>query len=88
MTDPVLAASQRLQELFGLSPEAAVRAVSEVADAFDVDVDEFIAGRHQQLHAKGINNSAAFQIIQQELSRLRFRAPPMTERQLRRRIYW
>lgn len=87
MTDPVAAASQRLQELFGLSPEAAARAVSEVADSFHMEVDEFVTVRHQQLHAQGVNNSTAFQLIQQELPRLRFRAPPMSERQLRRRIY-
>jgi hypothetical protein len=87
VNDPVEDAVQRLQALCGLPRALAERAVSEVTDAFAYDVDGFISARHSALRAQGLDNRDIFAAIDKELRALRFRAPTMSERQLRRRIY-
>ncbi len=77
----------RLQSLLGLSGTQAARAVDEVLDALGMEVDEFIARRHAELQAQGEANSEIFERIAQELGALRFKAPPLSARQIRRRIY-
>lgn len=83
MTD----AQQRLQSLLGLSRGQAARAVDEVMDALGLEVDEFIGRRHAQLQAQGENNTEIFERIAGELRELRFKAPALSARQIRRRIY-
>ena len=80
-------AQQRLQSLLGLSRGQAARAVDEVLDALGLEVDEFIARRHAQLQAQGENNTEIFDRIAGELRELRFKAPELSPRQIRRRIY-
>lgn len=87
MTHPAEDAVQRLQALCGLSREMAQRAVSEVLDAFGHDVDGFISARHAALRAQGLDNRDIYAVLEKELAELRFRAPLLSERQLRRRIY-
>jgi hypothetical protein len=84
---PAEEAVQRLQALCGLPREMAERAVSEVTDAFAYDVDGFIAARHSALRARGLDNRDIYAALEKELQELRFRAPPLSARQLRRRIY-
>lgn len=78
---------QRLQSLLGLSPAQASRAVDEVLDSLALEVDEYIAGRHGELQAQGANNTEIFERIAVELRALRFKAPKLSARQIRRRIY-
>lgn len=80
-------AVQRLQAVCGLSREAAGRAVLEVIDAFAYEVDDFVSTRHAELRARGFDNSGIFEQLRSDLTQLRFKAPPLTDRQLRRRIY-
>jgi hypothetical protein len=87
VTDPMELAIQRLQAVCGLGREAAARAVSEVADAFAYEVDDFVSARHAELRARGLDNTGIFRLIKLELRQLRFKAPPLSDRQLRRRIY-
>lgn len=84
---PVELARERLEHLLGLEPAQARRAVTEVIDCLSRSVDEYIAERHRELHAHGTRNDAVFEIIASELGALRFAAPPLTLRQIRRRIY-
>jgi hypothetical protein len=68
------------------APEAA-RVVGEVL-AFLADTPEaFIRRRHFTLQSQGLANDAIFTQLAAELERLRFRAPPLTARQIRRIIY-
>jgi len=60
---------------------------AEVMDAFDTTVDAFIARRHTELRAQGLQNDAIYARLQAELAEGRFRAPALTDRQIRRRIY-
>lgn len=80
-------AQQRLQSLLGLSRGQAARAVDEVLDSLGLEVDEFIARRHAELQAQGENNVEIFEQIARELGELRFKAPQLSARQIRRRIY-
>jgi hypothetical protein len=78
---------QRLQSVLGLTRGQASRAVDEVLDSLALEVDEYIAGRHAELQAQGEANTEIFERIAQELRALRFRAPELSARQIRRRIY-
>lgn len=80
-------AERRLQALLGLSLKQAARAVDEIFDALRLDVDEYISLRHAELQAEGEPNPVIFERIADELSTLRFRAPALSTRQIRRRIY-
>lgn len=80
-------AQQRLQSLLGLSRGQAARAVDEVLDSLGLEVDEFIARRHAELQAQGESNVEIFEQIARELGGLRFKAPRLSARQIRRRIY-
>ena len=78
---------QRVAMMLGVSPDRASRVVAEVVDAFSSTVDDFIADRHLELKRRGWRNDAIYERIAQELADWRFRAPELTERQIRRRIY-
>jgi hypothetical protein len=78
---------QRLQSVLGLSRAQATRAVDEVLDSLGLEVDEFIARRHAELQAQGEGNTQIFDRIAEELRALRFKAPELSARQIRRRIY-
>jgi hypothetical protein len=80
-------AEQRLQSLLGLSRAQAARAVEEILDSLGLEVDEFIARRHAELQGQGENNNKIFELIAGELRALRFKAPALSARQIRRRIY-
>jgi hypothetical protein len=80
-------AARRLSEVLGLSPERAARALTEVLDGMRYDVDAYILARHAELQAAGITNPEIFERIAAELPLLRFKAPVLSARQIRRRIY-
>jgi hypothetical protein len=84
---PVREAEQRLRGLLGLSPEQAARAVAETVDAFQFDVESYVEARHAELQRQGVHNAEIFQRIAEELPNLRFKAPGLSARQIRRRIY-
>jgi hypothetical protein len=79
--------TRRLEQVLGLSPKLAARVVAEVLDYFDSDVDEHIRTRHAQLQRGGLSNPAIFALINGELEELRFKAPSLSVRQIRRRVY-
>jgi hypothetical protein len=78
---------RRLESVLGLSRTQATRAVDEVLDSLGLEVDEYIARRHGELQAQGENNAEIFERIAEELRALRFKAPELSARQIRRRIY-
>ncbi|RYZ06655.1 MAG: hypothetical protein EOO73_15260 [Myxococcales bacterium] len=78
---------RRLVSVLGLTGAQASRAVDEVLDSLELEVDEFIARRHAELQAQGETNTEIFERIAEELRALRFKAPELSARQIRRRIY-
>ena len=87
MKSAAMDAQRRLQLVLGLGPEQAARAVAETLDSFQLEVDQFIVARHAELQAQGEANPDIFERIAAELGALRFRAPALSARQIRRRIY-
>jgi hypothetical protein len=84
---PLDLARERLERLLGLDPARARRAVSETIDCLAQEVDEFIATRHRELQAGGVRNDVIYETIAREIPGLRFAAPKLSARQIRRRIY-
>ncbi len=78
---------QRLQSVLGLSQAQATRVLDEVLDSLGLEVDEYIARRHGELQVEGASNNEIFERIAEELRALRFKAPELSARQIRRRIY-
>ena len=87
MADPLDLARERLERLLGLAPAQAQRAVSETLDCLGQGVDEYIAERHRELQGRGVRNPEIYDTIAHELRALRFAAPALSPRQIRRRIY-
>ena len=87
VSNSVAEVQARLQSVLGLTRAQAARAVDEVLDSLGLEVDEFIARRHAELQAQGEANSEIFERIAGELRALRFKAPELSARQIRRRIY-
>lgn len=87
MTHPLELARERLERLLGLDRARAERAVRETLDCLSLELDEFIADRHRELREQGARNEAIYELIAREISTLRFAAPRLTPRQIRRRIY-
>lgn len=77
----------RLTRLFDLEPVMARRIVDELLDALELTADDYITARHAELQRGGYPNDQIYQRIQDELQTLRFKAPALSVRQIRRRIY-
>jgi hypothetical protein len=89
MSDP-----SELQELIdylvrttSLSPGEATRVVDDVLAFLCETPEAFVRRRHLALQAEGLPNAEIFTRITAELRLLRFRAPELSERQIRRIIY-
>ncbi len=76
-----------LTQLTALSASDAVRVIDEIFDYYREPIEAFVARRHLELQAEGLQNARIFRRIQDELSQLRFPAPLLSERQIRRIIY-
>lgn len=63
------------------------RLVGEVVDFQGETVDAFVRRRHRELQRDGLGNDAIWPRISSELAGRRFRAPELSERQLRRLVY-
>ena len=87
MSTSVSDVQQRLQSVLGLSRAQATRVVDEVLDSLGLEVEEYIARRHGELQLEGASNTEIFERIAEELRALRFKAPELSARQIRRRIY-
>jgi hypothetical protein len=70
-----------------LSSQEARHVVEEVLSFLLETPEDFVRRRHRALQAQGLPNSAIYLRLAAELSAWRFRAPPYTERQIRRLIY-
>ena len=70
-----------------LSNGEAVRVVDEVLSYLSESVEDFVRRRHRALQGEGLANAAIFARIGAEIALLRFRANPLSERQIRRIVY-
>jgi hypothetical protein len=63
------------------------RVVGEVIEFQGETIDAFVRRRHRELQREGLGNEIIWSRISTELAERRFRAPTLTERQLRRLVY-
>jgi hypothetical protein len=70
-----------------LTEAEAHKVVQDVLAFMSETPDEFIRRRHLALQSQGYSNAEIFSRIATELAQRRFRAPQLSERQIRRIIY-
>ena len=70
-----------------LSPQEARRILENVLAFLHETPEDFVRRRHLKLQADGLSNPQIYLQLTAELAARRFRAPPYTERQIRRMIY-
>jgi len=70
-----------------LEPEEAHRIVQEVIGYLQETPEAYVRRRHRALQAAGLANARIYERLAAELSTWRFRAPELTQRQIRRMIY-
>ena len=78
---------RRLHDVAGVPRGRVGSVVNEVFDLFAETVDEFISSRHEELQREGYSSHAIYRVIQGDLEYWRFKAPRLSVRQIRRRIY-
>jgi polyhydroxyalkanoate synthesis regulator phasin len=94
MSDQPSLASPDLAELIDylvrttrLSKSEAAHVVDEVLSFLNEPVEEFVRRRHRMLQHEGLANTEIFARIALEVTVLRFRSEPLSERQIRRMVY-
>ena len=71
----------------GLPRSEARRIVEEVVSFYGETAEAFVTRRHRELQAEGLRNRAIYARVAVELEGRRFRAPRLSERQIRRIVY-
>ncbi|WP_028709314.1 hypothetical protein [Propionicicella superfundia] len=77
----------RVAATTGLTPREAARVVDDVLAYLGETVEEYVRRRHSALQNRGMHNTEIFPALQREIRAGRFRAPELSERQLRRLVY-
>ena len=70
-----------------LDPAQARRVAEDVTSWFSETVEELVQRRHRELQRSGLANDEIFARLAIEVEAWRFRAAPLSTRQLRRMIY-
>ena len=76
-----------LVHVSGLPRPEVRRLVQEIVSFFDETPEAFVARRHRELQANGLRNRVIYARVAAELPDWRFRAPPLSERRIRRIVY-
>ena len=71
----------------GLDRSEARRIVEEVVSFYGETPEAFVVRRHRELQAEGMRNRAIYTWVAAEMEGWRFRAPRLSERQIRRIVY-
>jgi hypothetical protein len=79
--------TEYLERSSRLSAGEAARVIDDVLGYLNETVDEFVRRRHRALQSDGLANAEIYARIGAELAQLRFRAPALSERQIRRMVY-
>ena len=77
----------RLIHTSGLGRSEARRIVEEVVSFYGETPEAFVVRRHRELQAEGMRNRAIYMRVAAEMEIRRFRAPQLSERQIRRIVY-
>jgi hypothetical protein len=71
----------------GLDEATALRVVADVTAYFSETVEEYVVRRHENLKTRNRKNDDIWPLIADELTARRFKAAPLSGRQLRRMVY-
>jgi hypothetical protein len=77
----------RLVATTTLGADSAMRVVDDVLALMDETIEQFVAPRHLELQRDGHRNDEIFGLLTGECASWRFRAPSLSQRQLRRIVY-
>jgi len=78
----------QLATVLGLPRDDAARLVEEVRAVFNQTLPDFVRRRHAEYRQQmGLRNAEIYRRIQDDIRRWRFRAPDVSERQIRRMIH-
>ena len=77
----------RLARSAPLTETQARRVAEDVTSWFSETVEELVQRRHRELQRQGLANEEIFARIAVEVEAWRFRAAPLSARQLRRMVY-
>jgi hypothetical protein len=77
----------RLVATTTLGTESASRVLDDVLALIDETIEQFVARRHVELQRDGLRNDEIFGLLAEECASWRFRAPSLSQRQLRRIVY-
>jgi hypothetical protein len=78
---------ERLAATTTLGHEGASRVLDDVLALLDETIEQFVARRHLELQRDGHRNDQIFGRLAEECASWRFRAPSLSQRQLRRIVY-
>jgi len=78
---------ERLVRSTTLDEPQARRVAEDVTSWFSETVDELVQRRHRELQRQGLANEEIFARVAVEVEAWRFRAAPLSARQLRRIVY-
>lgn len=73
--------------MYRISQDEFSRLLEDVMEFFNLTLDDYVRLRHLQLQNQGVKNQEIYNRISQELGQRRFKAPELTERQIRRMVY-
>jgi hypothetical protein len=77
----------RLVATTTLGTDGAVRVLDDVLALMSETIEQFVARRHLELQRDGHRNDEIFGLLTEECASWRFRAPSLSQRQLRRIVY-
>jgi 23S rRNA G2069 N7-methylase RlmK/C1962 C5-methylase RlmI len=73
--------------MYRISQDEFSRLLEDIMEFFNLTLDDYVRLRHLQLQNQGIKNQEIYSRISQEVSQRRFKAPELSERQIRRIVY-
>jgi len=73
--------------MYRISQDEFSRLLEDIMEFFNLTLDDYVRLRHLQLQNQGVKNQEIYSRISQELGQRRFKAPELSERQIRRIVY-
>jgi 23S rRNA G2069 N7-methylase RlmK/C1962 C5-methylase RlmI len=73
--------------MYRISQDEFSRLLEDIMEFFNLTLDDYVRLRHLQLQNQGVKNQEIYNRISQELEQRRFKAPELSERQIRRMVY-
>ncbi len=76
-----------LQVTTNLSDKEINKIIEEINEFYNLSYQEYIKKNHLKLRAEGYKNEEIYEILSEKVKQMRFKAPDLSIRQIRRIIY-